>query len=142
MLRIYNLKCSVPKQIKVFHNGSNYDYHFIIKELAEEFKKQFTFSGKNTAKCITFTVPIEKKVTRIDKNGEEITKSLSYVLQFIDSAIFMASSLSNLGNNLSEGINVIKCKFGHNDKKFETCGIKYKYCDCFLEYIKVKGTIF
>ena len=26
----------------VFHNGSNYDYHFIMKELAEEFKKQFT----------------------------------------------------------------------------------------------------
>ena len=25
-----------------FHNRSNYDYHFIIKELAEEFEKQFT----------------------------------------------------------------------------------------------------
>ena len=38
-----NLKYSVPKKIHiVFHNGSNYDYHFIIKELAEEFKKQFT----------------------------------------------------------------------------------------------------
>ena len=41
---------SVPKKI-----GSNYDYHFIIKELAEEFKKQFTFLGENTEKCITFT---------------------------------------------------------------------------------------
>ena len=28
-------------------NGSNYDYHFIIKELAEEFKKQFTCLGEN-----------------------------------------------------------------------------------------------
>ena len=33
-----NLKVSVAKKIPiVFYNGSNYDYHFIIKELAEEF---------------------------------------------------------------------------------------------------------
>ena len=33
---IFNLKYSVPKEIPiVFHNGSNYDYHFMIKELAE-----------------------------------------------------------------------------------------------------------
>ena len=32
---ICNLKYSVPKEIPItFHNGSNYDYHFIIKELA------------------------------------------------------------------------------------------------------------
>ena len=36
---ICDFKYSVPKKIPiVFHNGSNYDYHFIIKELAEEFK--------------------------------------------------------------------------------------------------------
>ena len=46
----------------------------------------------------------------------------------------MASSLSNLVNNLSEGVHKIKCKYGHNDKKCETCRIQYKYCDCFLEY--------
>ena len=119
----------------VFRNGSNYDYHFIIKEVAGEFKKQFTCLGKNTEKYITFTVPIEKEVTRIDKNGEEITKNISYILQFIDNARFIASSLSNLVNNLSEGIHRIKCKFGHDNKKCEICGIKYKYkhCDCFLE---------
>ena len=39
---IYNLKYSVPKKISIaFHNRSNNDYHFIIKELAEEFEKQF-----------------------------------------------------------------------------------------------------
>ena len=42
-------------------------------------------------------------------------KSISYILQFIDSAKFMASSLSNLVNNLSEGIQRIKCKYGHDD---------------------------
>ena len=45
----------------------------------------------------------------------------------------MASSLSDLVNNLSEGIHRIKCKFGHYDKKCETCRIKYNYCECFLE---------
>ena len=30
---ICNLKFNVPNEISVlFHNGSNYDYHFIIKE--------------------------------------------------------------------------------------------------------------
>ena len=47
--------------------------------LAEEFKKQFTCSGENTEKYITLTVPIEKEVTRIDKNGEEITHTYIYI---------------------------------------------------------------
>ena len=46
---------------------------------------------------------------------------MSYILQFIDSTRFMAISLSNLENNLSEVIHRIKCKFGHDDKKCETC---------------------
>ena len=38
---ICNLKYNVSKNNStVFHNGSNYDYHFIIKELAEESKKK------------------------------------------------------------------------------------------------------
>ena len=53
----------------------------------------------------------------------------------------MASSLSNLVNNHSEEIHRIKCKFGHDDKKCETCGIKYKYCDCFLEYTNFKDDL-
>ena len=60
---------------------------------------------------MTFTVPIEKEITRIDKNGEEIAKNISYILQFNDSTRFMASSsLSNLVNNLSKGPHRIKCK--------------------------------
>ena len=43
---ICNFKYSVPKEIPiVFLIGSNYHYHFIIKELAEEFKKLFTCLG-------------------------------------------------------------------------------------------------
>ena len=47
----------------------------------------------------------------MDKNGE-VTKNISYVLQFIDSPRFMASSLSNLANNLAEETHRIKCKYG------------------------------
>ena len=50
---ICNLKYNIPNKIPiVFHNGSNYDYNFIIRELAEEFKKQFTCLGKNSEKYI------------------------------------------------------------------------------------------
>ena len=77
---ICNLKYILPKRIPIaFHNGPNYDYHFIIEKLAEEFKKQFTYLKENTEKYVTFTVPIEKEVIRIDKNGEEITKNISCI---------------------------------------------------------------
>ena len=46
---ICNLKYSVSKKVPVvFHKRSNYDYHFIIKELAEKIKKQFTCLGEST----------------------------------------------------------------------------------------------
>ena len=36
-IAISNLKYSAPIKITIaLHNGSNYDYHFIIKELIEE----------------------------------------------------------------------------------------------------------
>ena len=53
----------------------------------------------------------------------------------------MASSLSNLLNNFSEGIHRIKCKYGHDLKKCQTCVIKYQYCDCFLEYMNFKDNL-
>ena len=73
--------------------------------------------GENTEKYITFTVPIEKGVTRIDKNREEVTKNIYYILQFIDSARFMACSLSNfflkkfieLNVNMDMTIKNVKC---------------------------------
>ena len=72
--------------------------------------------GENTEIYITFSFLMEKEVTKIDKNGEEVTRNISYKLQFINSARVMTSLLSNLVNNLSEGINKVKCKFGHDDK--------------------------
>ena len=46
-----NLKYFVPKKIPiVFRNGSNYDYHFIIKELPEKFNNLLVYEKmlKNT----------------------------------------------------------------------------------------------
>ena len=56
---------------------------------------------------------------RIDNNREKTTKNISYILQFIYSARFMAGSLSNPFNDLSEGIHRIKFKFGHDEKRCE-----------------------
>ena len=56
-----NLKLHLSNEIPiVFHNGSNYDYHFMIKELANEFEGQFECLGENTEKYKIFCVPIEK----------------------------------------------------------------------------------
>ena len=86
---ICNLKYRVPKKIPIaFHNASNYDYHVVIKELGEEFEKQLTFLGKNTGKYIKKL----QVLARIGKSEEEITKNISYRLQFIDSTRFMSSS--------------------------------------------------
>ena len=36
-------------------------------------------------------------------------------------------------HNLSEENHKNKCRYRDDDKKCQTCGIKYKYCTCFLE---------
>ena len=48
----------------VFHNGSTYDYHFIIKLLAEEFKGEIECLGENTEKYITFQCHLKKKTAK------------------------------------------------------------------------------
>ena len=78
----------------VFHNGSTYNYHFIIRQLAKEFKGNFDCLAENTEKYITFSVPIKKEL----KNG----KAIIYKLKFIDSYRFMSTSLSSLIDNLTE----------------------------------------
>ena len=62
---ICNLRYKIPKEIPVvFHNGCKYDYHFIIKELAEEFEGEFECSDENTEKYITFSVPVKRKLQK------------------------------------------------------------------------------
>ena len=46
-----NLRFNLSNEIPAFlHNGSNYDYHFIIKELENEFEGQLECLGKNAEK--------------------------------------------------------------------------------------------
>ena len=92
---ICNLRYKTPKEIPVvFHNGSTYDYHVIIKELAKEFEGQLECLGENAEKYTTFSVPIKKELD----NG----KSIKHKIKFIDSSRFMSSSLSNLVDNLPD----------------------------------------
>ena len=89
-----NLNYKIVKEIPVlFHNGSVYDYHFVIKYLAREFKGYAECLGENTGKYISFTVPF-----KIVINDKEI----KYRIRISDSCRFMQDSLSNLVDNLSE----------------------------------------
>ena len=63
----------------------------------------------NTEKYKKFSIPIEKEVTEIDKDVNESVLTISQKIKFIDSARFMATSLSNFGN-LTEQVNKIKSK--------------------------------
>ena len=46
-----NLKFNVYYEMHlVFHNRLNYDYHFVIKELANEFQEKIEYLGKNSEK--------------------------------------------------------------------------------------------
>ena len=50
----------------------------------------------------------------------------------------MASLLSNLADNLGEEIHKVKCEFGHDNEKCETCGTKCKNYNCYLKYTNLK----
>ena len=94
-------KIQITEKIPVvFHNGSTYDYHFIIKQLAEDFKDQFECLGENTERCITFSAQIKKEVANDDNSKKK--KTITYKLKFIDSYRFMQSKLSDLVDNLPE----------------------------------------
>ena len=82
-------------------------------------------SWENTEKYKPFAVPIEKQVAKIGKDGNESIVTLSYKIKFIDSERFMATSLSNLVDNLTEGVHKIRCKD----------------CDYFLEYEILKDNL-
>ena len=110
------MRYKIPKEIPVvFHNGSVYDYHFIIKRLVKEFDGNFECLGVNTEKYITFSVTINKKIENKDIK-------ITYKIKFIDSYRFMAMSLSKRIDNLSAGI--------HNNKCVD--------CKSCLDYIKTK----
>ena len=58
-------------------------------------------SLKGNLKYKTISVPTEKKIIKIDKDGHETVEIKSYKIKFIDSERFTARSSSNLVDNLT-----------------------------------------
>ena len=102
---ICNLKYKIPKEIPIIIHNATYDTHFIINQLAIEFKGELNCIGDNMEKYITFSVPIKKEV--IINNGDK--KTIAYKLKFIDSYRFMQISLSELVDYTSVIFNSIEC---------------------------------
>ena len=92
-----NLKYKVPNEIPIIIHNGIYDTHFMLNQLAIEFKGELNCIGDNMEKYITFSVPILKEV--INNNGDK--KKITYKLKFIDSFRFMSNSLSELVDNMS-----------------------------------------
>ena len=67
------------------------------------FEGKFECLGENAENYKTFSFPIEKEVTKS-------VVTISYEVKYIDSARFMATSLSNLIDNLTERIHKINVK--------------------------------
>ena len=80
---ICNLNYDVQKEIPIIIHNATYDTHFILNQLAIEFKGELNCIGDNMEKYITFSVPIKKEC---DNN-----KTVTYKLKFIDSFRFMST---------------------------------------------------
>ena len=78
----------------VIHNGSNYNFDLIIKELAEEFNEEIHCIPEDKEKHKSFSIPIMyKSIENYD---------FPCNLRFIDSKKLMFGSLDSYINNLSE----------------------------------------
>ena len=89
----------MPNEIPaVFHNRSNWN---VLGKIQKSTK---------------FSVSTEKEFANIARDGHENVVTISYKIRFIDSARFMTSSLSNIADNLPEGIHKIKWKDCDCDK--------------------------
>ena len=146
-----NLKYKVPKFVPVvFHNGSTYDNHFIIKQLAKDFNGYFSCIGENTEKYISFSITIFKE----SANATGKKKSVAFSLRFIDSYRHMDRSLDALVKNLAEpgkniSIDVLKQRLyntyqlcDNNTKKFKLLLRKsvypYEYMDLWNKFKELK----
>ena len=144
---ICNLSYTTTNMIPiVFHNGYKYDYHFIIRELAREFKYYLECLGENTEKYITSSVPIKKVLDqdkkddndsdndKNEKNGKDKKKDkdkkniiITCRLRFCDSCRSMQDSLLNLVDDLS-GINN-KVSEIDNNRLIEKFSNTYQLCN-------------
>ena len=82
---ICNVNYNDQKEIPITIQNATYDTHFILNQLAIEFKSKLNCIGE---KYITFSVPIKKEVNNYDSKK----KTIKYKLKFIDSFRFMPDS--------------------------------------------------
>ena len=108
-----NLNHKILKDIPMIIHNASYDTHFIINKLAEEIKGELNCIGENMEKYIAFSVPI--------KNKCDDGKTITYKLRFIECFRFMATSLSELVDNMSENFNSIKWKSWTENNRCEEC---------------------
>ena len=80
LTNIENLKYKVPKEIPIIIHNAIYDTHFMLNQLAIEFKGELNCIGDNVGKYITFSVPVKKEV--INNNGDK-KKQLHTNLNFL-----------------------------------------------------------
>ena len=120
-----NLNYRIPKFFPViFHNLSGYDAHLFIKNLGAT-KGNINCIPNNEEKYISFTKQIVVD-TFANKEGRRV--EVKREIRFIDSFKFMASSLSNLTDNLTKCGKCEACKPGDCMKKYIENGkiVKYK----------------
>ena len=88
----------------VIHNGSNYDFHLIIKELANKLREDINCIACDKEKYKTFSIPIKY-----------VKNDYPFMLKFIDSNNFMMGSLDNRVNNLS---NLYSCNCSDSSMQY------------------------
>ena len=86
---IYNLKYSVPKKIPTAsYNGFTYDYDFIIKDLTEEFKKQFT--------CFNFLTYYNLLIVQDLWQASDKILSIIFLKEFIELNVITDMIIKNM----------------------------------------------
>ena len=75
-MHICNLNYNVQNQIPIIIHNASYDTHFILNQLAIEFKGEINCIGDNMEKYITFSVRIKKECNN--------NKTITYKLKFIN----------------------------------------------------------
>ena len=79
---ICNLNCNDQKEIPIIIYNASYDTHFILNQLAIEFKGELNCIGDNMEKYITFSIPIKKEVNNYDSNDGK-KKTITYKLNLL-----------------------------------------------------------
>ena len=75
-----NLKYKVLKEIPIIIHNASYDSHFMLNQLAIEFKGELNCIGDNMEKYITFSVSIKKEVNYGKKKQPHTNLNLLLVL--------------------------------------------------------------